>query len=47
MTPNVPAAMINTLVTVFFIVLFLGAAIGAYAAVSLKKLEKKVQQTQQ
>lgn len=44
MTPNVPAALVNTLLTIFFIVLLLGAAIGSYAAVSLKKLEKKAQQ---
>lgn len=46
MTPNVPASMVNFLVTIFFVVLILGAALGAYAAVSMKKLEKKVQQNQ-
>jgi hypothetical protein len=44
MTPNMPAALFNTLVVAFFIVLILAAALGAYAAVSLKKLEKKSQQ---
>ncbi len=46
MTPNVPAALVNTLVVAFFVVLVLGAALGAYAAVSLKKMEKKVEQQQ-
>lgn len=44
MTPNVPAALVNTLVVAFFVVVALGAALGAYAAVSLKKLEKRAQQ---
>jgi hypothetical protein len=43
MTPNVPASVFNALVTVFFIVLAIGAGLGAYAAVSLKKLEKRSQ----
>jgi hypothetical protein len=46
MTPNVPAALINTLVVAFFVVLVLGVGLGTYAAVSLKKLEKKVDQQQ-
>lgn len=44
MTPNPPAALINTLVTAFFVVVVLAAALGAYAAVNLKKLEKKSQE---
>lgn len=44
MTPNVPAALVNTLVVAFFVVVVLAAALGAYAAVSLKKLEKKSQE---
>jgi hypothetical protein len=43
MTPNMPAALYNTLVTAFFVVIVIAAALGAYAAVSLKKLEKKSQ----
>jgi hypothetical protein len=43
MTANVPSPIFNALVTAFFIVVVLAAAIGAYAAVSLKKLEKKAQ----
>ncbi len=41
MTPNVASPIFNTLLTAFFVVLVLAAALGAYAAVSLKKLEKK------
>ena len=41
MTPNIPAALVNTLVVAFFLVVALGAALGAYAAMSLKKLEKR------
>lgn len=44
MTPNIASPVFNFLVTAFFIVLVLAAALGAYAAVSLKKLEKKSQQ---
>ncbi|HEY3318834.1 MAG TPA: hypothetical protein VGK50_10465 [Coriobacteriia bacterium] len=44
MTPNVPAALVNTLVVAFFVVVVLAAALGAYAAVALKKLEKRSQQ---
>jgi hypothetical protein len=42
MTPNVPAALVNTLTTAFFVVLLLGVGLGTYAAVSMKKLEKKI-----
>ncbi len=44
MTPNVPAALVNTLVVAFFVVVVLAAALGACAAVALKKLEKRSQQ---
>jgi hypothetical protein len=44
MTPNVPASIFNMLVTVFFLVLVIAAGLGAYAAVTLKKFEKKTQQ---
>jgi ABC-type phosphate transport system permease subunit len=47
MTPNMPAALYNTLITAFFVVIVIAAALGAYAAVSLKKFEKRNDQQQQ
>ncbi len=44
MTPNIASPIFNMVATAFVVVLVLAAAIGAYAAVSLKKLEKKVQE---
>lgn len=44
MTPNISAAFFNFFAVVFVMVALLGTAIGVYAAVSLKKLEKQAQQ---
>lgn len=41
MTFNIASPIFNTLVFAFFIVVLLGAALGAYAAVHLKKMETK------
>lgn len=41
MTPNIASPIFNTLVLAFFVVVALGVALGAYAAVQLKKLEEK------
>ncbi len=41
MTANISASIFNFLATVFFIVCIMGVALGAYAAVSMKKLEKQ------
>lgn len=39
MTANIPAALFNTLVLAFFVVVALGVALGAYAATNMKKME--------
>ena len=44
MTPNIASPIFNVLVLAFFVVVALGVAIGAYAAVQLKKLEQKCQE---
>lgn len=44
MTPNIASPIFNVLVLAFFVVVALGVAIGAYAAVQMKKLEDKVQE---
>jgi len=41
MTSNIASPIFNTLVLAFFVVVALGVALGAYAAVQLKKLEEK------
>lgn len=43
MTANIPAALFNTLVLAFFVVVALGVALGAYAATQMKKTEEKIQ----
>ena len=40
MTANIPAAIFNVLVLAFFVIAALGVALGAYAAVNMKKAEK-------
>ena len=40
MTPNIASPIFNTLAFFFFVVVFLGVALGAYAATRLKKAEK-------
>jgi hypothetical protein len=44
MTPNIASPIFNTLVFAFFVVVALGAALGAYAAVQMKKLEQKAKE---
>jgi ABC-type dipeptide/oligopeptide/nickel transport system permease component len=44
MTPNWPAAVVWVLVLAFFVVIAIGVALGAYAAMNLKKLEAEVKQ---
>lgn len=39
MTPNWAGAVVNVLLTAFFVVVVLGVALGAYAAGQLKKCE--------
>jgi len=41
MTPNIASPIFNTLVLAFFVVVALGVALGAYAAVQMKRLEEK------
>ena len=41
MTANIASPIFNTLVLAFFVVIALGVALGAYAAVQLKKLEER------
>jgi hypothetical protein len=43
MTANIPAAVFNTLVLAFFVVVAIGVALGAYAATQMKKMEEKIQ----
>jgi ABC-type dipeptide/oligopeptide/nickel transport system permease component len=43
MTANIPAAVFNTLVLAFFVVVAIGVALGAYAAIQMKKMEEKIQ----
>jgi ABC-type dipeptide/oligopeptide/nickel transport system permease component len=43
MTANIPAALFNTFVLAFFVVVALGVALGAYAATQMKKMEEKIQ----
>lgn len=40
MTANWPAALVNVLLLAFFAVTAIGVGLGAYAATSLKKMEK-------
>lgn len=40
MTPNIASPIFNTLLAAFFVLVVLGAAIGAYAASVLKKRER-------
>jgi hypothetical protein len=40
MTANIPASVFNVLLLAFFVIAALGVALGAYAAVNLKKAEK-------
>lgn len=44
MTMNIAATVWNLLVWAFYIVVVIGVAIGAYAAVSLKKAEAERKQ---
>ncbi len=39
MTPNIASPLFNTLLAAFFVVVVLGAALGAYAAIVLKRRE--------
>lgn len=41
MTPNIASPIFNTLVLAFFVVIAIGVALGAYAAMQMKKLEDK------
>ncbi len=41
MTANIASPLFNVLVLAFFVVVALGAALGAYAAIQMKKLEEK------
>ena len=43
MTANIASALFNTFVLIFFIVVALGIAVGAYAATQMKKMEEKIQ----
>jgi len=38
-TPNIASPIFNTLLLAFFVVVMIGAALGAYAATVLKKRE--------
>ncbi len=42
MTANIASPIFNTLVFAFFVVVALGVALGAYAAVQLKKMEERL-----
>jgi ABC-type antimicrobial peptide transport system permease subunit len=44
MTANWAAAVVNVLILAFFVVVLVGIALGAYAAITMKKVEdeKKV-----
>lgn len=44
MTMNIPASVFNVLVLAFFVVVLLGVALGAYAAMQLKKCQEQLQQ---
>ena len=39
MTPNIASPIFNTLTLAFFVVIIIGVALGAYAAMTLKKRE--------
>jgi hypothetical protein len=39
MTANIPASLVNVLVVAFVLVIFLGIALGAYAARNMKRME--------
>lgn len=43
MTANIAAALFNTFVLIFFIVVAIGIALGAYAATQMKKMEEEIQ----
>ncbi|MDF1542553.1 MAG: hypothetical protein RQ731_00535 [Anaerosomatales bacterium] len=43
MTANIAGALFNTLVLIFFVVVAIGVALGAYAATQMKKMEEKIQ----
>jgi len=46
MTYNWPASVVYVLILAFFAVVAIGIALGAYAAMQLKKNEVKAEQTQ-
>ena len=41
MTPNIASPIFNTLLTMFFLVIVLGCAVGAFAAIQLGKAQKR------
>lgn len=41
MGANIPGTLLIMLATVFFLIVALGVALGAYAATQMKKLEEK------
>ena len=41
MTPNIASPIFNTLLTMFFLVIVVGCAMGAYAAIQLGKAQKR------
>jgi hypothetical protein len=43
MTPNIASPIFNTLLTMFFLVIAVGCATGAYAAIQLGKAQKRLE----
>lgn len=44
MGANITASVFNTLVLAFFVVVAIGVALCAYAAVQMKKMEEKIKE---
>lgn len=40
---NIPSSLVNMFIAAFFVVVLIGAALAAYAALQMKKMEDKVE----
>jgi len=44
MGANISASVFNTFALAFFVVVVIGVALGAYAAIQMKKMEDKIKE---
>ncbi|HET6498547.1 MAG TPA: hypothetical protein VFH17_05815 [Coriobacteriia bacterium] len=40
---NIPSSLVNMIIAAFFVVVAIGVALAAYAAIQMKKMEEKIQ----